>query len=122
MILFRLEDGRLHIEGQVDAATIDAFEGRVRKAIERGPTILDMTGVDFIDSAGLNVLLRASRLVGPGRSLCIVPSEQVRRVFDVTGLDALPEIEFLLPARGAEAKPGRRGQGATLSAPPNSLQ
>jgi anti-anti-sigma factor len=75
MILTRLENGRLHIEGQVDAATIDAFEGRVRKAIERGPVILHMTGVDFIDSSGLNVLLRASKLVGPRRRLGIVPSE-----------------------------------------------
>jgi hypothetical protein len=26
-------------------------------------------------------------------------AEPVRRIFDVTGLDALPEVEFLLPSR-----------------------
>jgi anti-sigma B factor antagonist len=105
MLLFRLKGDRLHIEGQVDAATVEAFEARITEAIGSGPVILDMTGVDFIDSSGLRVLLTASRLVRPGRRLRIVPSEQVRRVFNVTGLDALPDIEFLLPAGGSSWPP-----------------
>ncbi len=106
MLLFRVEGERLHIEGQVDAATVEAFEARLTEAIGSGPVILDMTGVDFIDSSGLRVLLTASRLVGPGRRLPIVPSEQVRRIFDVTGLDALPDIEFLRPPQASSSAPG----------------
>jgi anti-sigma B factor antagonist len=99
MLYFRVENKRLHIVGQVDAATVDAFEARITEAVESGPVILDMTGVDFIDSAGLRVLLTMSRLAGAPRPLRIVPSEQVRTIFDVTGLDALPEVEFLLPSQ-----------------------
>jgi hypothetical protein len=61
-----------------------------------------MTKVDFIDSSGLGVLLRLSKLPPEPHRLQIVPSEQVRRVFQVTGLDAHPEIEFLLPPRSLE--------------------
>jgi anti-anti-sigma factor len=97
MLFFRLENERLHIVGQVDATTIDAFEARITEAIGSGATILDMTGVDFIDSTGLRVLLTMSRRPGAPRPLRIVPSEPVRTIFDVAGLDALPEVEFLLP-------------------------
>jgi anti-anti-sigma factor len=99
MLFFRLENERLHIVGQVDATTIDAFEARITEVIGSGPVILDMTGVDFIDSGGLRVLLTMSQRPGAPRPLRIVPSEAVRTIFGVAGLDALPEVEFLLPPR-----------------------
>jgi len=81
-----------------------------------------MTKVDFIDSSGLSVLLRLSKLPPEPHRLQIVPSEQVRRVFQVTGLDALPEIEFLLPPQSLDPaaiitdpsrEPGRKHGDAT---------
>ena len=66
MILFRLEDGRLHIEGHVDAATIHAFEERISEAIREGPTTLDMRG------GRLHRLRRAERAL-EGQQACRAP-------------------------------------------------
>jgi anti-sigma B factor antagonist len=101
-LFFRLQDRSLHVVGEIDHATIEVFEARTREVVQSGPIILDMTKVDFIDSSGLGVLLRLSKLCAKPHRLQIVPSEQVRRVFQVTGLDAHPEIEFLLPPRSLE--------------------
>jgi anti-sigma B factor antagonist len=67
-------------------------------AISRGdiPLAVDMSGVTFIDAAGIGVLVAAAnraREAGGGLSL-VAPSWQVRRLLDVFHLDAiLPEAQ-----------------------------
>jgi anti-sigma B factor antagonist len=80
----------VHIAGQVDLATAADLEGRLRDALERrpGPVVLDLAGVDFIDSSGLNVLLAAHRS-HPGRLRLGPTSRRVDRVLEISGTRGL---------------------------------
>jgi anti-sigma B factor antagonist len=57
----------------------------------RGTVVVDMSGTQFCDSAGLHVLVRAhkrARAAG-GELLLVVPATTVLRVFTITGIDRL---------------------------------
>src|SRR3954466_1918030 len=51
----------LAVRGEVDAGTAPALDERLDGAIREsvGSFVLDLSGVDFLDSTGLRVLLRA---------------------------------------------------------------
>lgn len=79
------------VRGEIHVTTTPRFAERLTAAIEGGKTavVLDMTGVEFIDSTGLSVLLNGLRLVGQrGGHLAIVcANPTVLRLFQITGLD-----------------------------------
>ena len=84
-----LESGQREIQvaGELDLAVAE----QLREAIERSAsaqTLVDLSECRFIDSTGIAVLVRAHRSAsGEGRLLAVhSPSDQVLRVFQVTGL------------------------------------
>ncbi len=81
--------------GEIDTATGHLLDEAIDDAVRDGALEIwiDLGATRFMDSTGLNVLLAASRRVGGlRRRLAIVcPRGQVRRVFEIAGLDtALP--------------------------------
>ena len=83
----------IYVHGEIDLLTA----GRLRDVIEphlgpRQTIVLDLSGVRFMDSSCLTVLVRArGSLTEDGGSLVLRnPSEMARRVLDITG------IEFIL--------------------------
>ncbi|MFJ4873355.1 STAS domain-containing protein [Streptomyces sp. NPDC088757] len=64
------------------------------------PVVADMSGVTFLDSSGINVLLRVSQQVS--RLRIAAPAESVRRVLALVGADAVlpchPTLEDALTA------------------------
>jgi anti-anti-sigma factor len=86
----RLPSGALEIavDGELDLSVAD----QLREAIDRaecGPTLIDLARCTFIDSTGIAVVLRANQHYdgnGGGRIVLHSPSDQVLRVFTVTGL------------------------------------
>ena len=88
----RLEDGTvvLSVDGELDFATGPRFKENLGDAIKAGDSrvIVDLTGCDFVDSTGLNVLVHADiHLNGTGPLTLIVPHENVLRVFEITRLE-----------------------------------
>ncbi|MEO7371747.1 MAG: STAS domain-containing protein [Ilumatobacteraceae bacterium] len=83
-------DGRVLIapNGDIDADSVLALQAVLDEFNLERHMVIDMTRVRFIDSSGLNVLIRESlRLSGMHGSLYIRnPSPSVRRVVDTTGL------------------------------------
>lgn len=83
----------LAFAGEVDVYTATELRDRVLDAYRRGQTrlIIDLTGVPFIDSTGLSVLVGAfKRIRTAGGSLRIVVADEVvLKVFRVTGLHKL---------------------------------
>jgi anti-sigma B factor antagonist len=83
----------LAVEGQIDAFNSARLQAAIKRQIDRGAgtIIVDLTGVDYIDSSGLGALVanfrdakeRGTRLRVTGANL------RTRRVFDVTGLDEM---------------------------------
>jgi anti-sigma B factor antagonist len=94
----------LAVRGQVDMATAPELTDRLDAAIREsaGPFVLDLSGVDFLDSTGLGVLLRGRGLLGrEDRALAVIcPHGPVRRVFELSGLST---VFALYPSREAAA-------------------
>lgn len=80
------------VEGEIHVSTAPEFSGVLAESLESGRvcTVLDMTGVMFIDSTGLSVLLNAlRRRTRAGGALALVCSNPtVLRLFEITKLDS----------------------------------
>ena len=77
--------------GELDAASADKLDAVIRDAeqAEVGRIVVDLSAVSFIDSTGLNVLLRAKRR--SDERLRYLPSchDSVTRLMQVTGTLAI---------------------------------
>lgn len=79
----------LVLEGEVDPHTTEQLDEAVDAALaDAGDLVLELSGVTFIDSAGLRSLIRAQRQVDEaGGSLVLrAPRPSTRRVLEITGL------------------------------------
>jgi anti-sigma B factor antagonist len=83
------EDG-VAVTGEVDIATAPTLREGLLAEAGRTPLLVDLSGVTFMDSSGLAVLLHLDKEVATrgGRVAFIAPSKPVRLLFDVTGVDA----------------------------------
>jgi anti-sigma B factor antagonist len=87
-------DGALRIlalEGELDIATSTELDGRLESIVDSSSEdlMVDLSGVRFMDSMGLQVLLRARRKLGrQDRQLALVcPPGPILRLLVVTNLD-----------------------------------
>jgi anti-anti-sigma factor len=78
----------IRAEGEIDMAGADAFERDLRAMLTDGQRHqLDMSGVTFIDSAGLRALLRCGQdLNGTGPLVIVNPSRFVSSLMRIAGL------------------------------------
>jgi anti-anti-sigma factor len=79
----------IHVSGELDLSSADAVERLLEEAIAACPvTVIDLDGLDFMDSTGLRVLASAHRAAGTAgaRFLLGRPSAAVLRVLSVSGL------------------------------------
>lgn len=114
---FRLEEEHPHrgtvvltVYGDVDLHTADALGDRLDAVIDRGPSwlVVDLSGVTFVDSQGIGVLLRGTRRfeAREGKFRLVVPAAEIRRIFEITSLDRV----FSLDRTRAEALAGDVGR------------
>ena len=76
--------------GRIDTTTVGAFDARLAALLAAASprVVVDFSGVDYISSAGLRVLLVAARRVqaaGGGRLALCALGEPVRQVFQLAG-------------------------------------
>jgi anti-anti-sigma factor len=80
----------ISVAGEVDLLTSSDLRARLSEVLAAGDkrVILDLSGVTFLDCAGLGVLVAArNRAHEDGGAVCIAaPSPRVRRVVDLAGL------------------------------------
>ena len=86
----------LRVAGEIHATTAPEFSELLNTAIASGRTgvVLDMTGVEFIDSTGLSVLLNGLRRVTRVRGAMVIAcaNPTVLRLFEITKLDSTFDI------------------------------
>jgi anti-sigma B factor antagonist len=92
------DDGRttVRLRGELDLSGVD----RAREAVEQAEAtdaallVLDLSQLDFIDSTGLEVMLRAARRArDSGRRLIVArPSRYIRRLLEITAIDQSLDI------------------------------
>jgi anti-anti-sigma factor len=78
------------VHGEVDVGTAPRLTAALDAAIResRGAFVIDLSDVDFLDSCGASVFLRARATLGRAeRELVIIcPPGPARRMFDVAGI------------------------------------
>lgn len=86
----------IDVSGELDLYSAPALKRRITDAIDDGKRqiVVDLTEATFVDSTTLGVLVGALRRLKPeGGSLSVVcPDNDVRRLFDMTGVDRIFEI------------------------------
>ena len=87
---------RLVLRGELDLSTVDKVESELA-TLEAGDerlVVLDLTGLTFLDSTGLRLMVTADqRAQKDGRRFVIVKGpETVQRVFSITKLDETLEM------------------------------
>jgi anti-sigma B factor antagonist len=88
-------EGHAHVlqpVGELDMETAGRFEAELKRveATDVPEIRVDLSGVDFIDSDGLKLFLKANVRCGDqaGRLLLVHSSEAVHRAFQTTGLES----------------------------------
>jgi anti-sigma B factor antagonist len=83
--------------GELDLAAVDVLEAALSPVeTEFGKVVIDLRGVEFLDSTGLRVILSAdARARSDGFDLKVINgTEQVRQLLTLTGMDKhLPLID-----------------------------
>lgn len=82
--------------GEIDVFTAPDLDAELTKAVDsgQGNMIIDLREVSFLDSTGLGILvkcLKQAKTAG-GSLRLVVSSEKIRKIFDITGLDAAMPI------------------------------
>ena len=87
----------LALTGKLDTLTAPALEAVVKTELD-GVTDLyfDLSGLDYISSAGLRVLLAAQKVMNvQGYMTVLNPNEIVKEVFEVTGFSDILTVDFV---------------------------
>jgi anti-sigma B factor antagonist len=80
----------LTARGELDYADCAAFRSQVERIVSAMPAacIVDLSGIDYLDSSGLGLLLSLYREYGgAGGKLVLVASDTVDGILEITRLD-----------------------------------
>ena len=80
------------VSGRIDMVTADTAYATGEDIIQRNPmTVLDMSDMDYLSSAGLRVLLRLNKLAKKNGKMFTLagPTGIVKSVLEDSGMDAL---------------------------------
>lgn len=79
------------VAGAVDMTTAEELDSTVRDQMGRGPVLLDLSAVSFMDSSGLRALdglVRHSRTGGGELHVAATIPDSVAQILDLTGIMA----------------------------------
>ena len=96
MQLVEVSPGEFSVSGEVDAHSSESFATALVAAGEQATAVvIDLSGVTFMDSSGLRVLVEAQqRAEAAGSTLALrSPSRQIVRLLDLAGLTENFEID-----------------------------
>ena len=96
MELLSIDQGRtIRLSGELDMSNASKLDEVLQTAAEQGgPILVDLSGLTFMDSTGINAFVRTAVSLG-GRGCLILHGEQdrVRRVMDIVRVDgSLPNL------------------------------
>ncbi|QXC60107.1 STAS domain-containing protein [Aquihabitans sp. G128] len=96
----------LQVGGEIDVATAPRLREQLIRLVndERFRIVVDLEGVDFIDSTGLGVLIGALKRVRThdGDLVLVCTEPRIVKVFEITGLNQVFQIHASLDDAVAE--------------------
>lgn len=95
-----VRDGNaLRLVGELDMSTVEELDAALRGAPDGEEITLDLTALTFIDSSGIQVLLRyvASRngRAGDGTLVLVGAVPNVRRALEIVGIDRIAGVRLI---------------------------
>jgi anti-anti-sigma factor len=101
------------VHGEVDASNVEAVGMRLRTAVSNQSLalVIDLTGTDYVDSAGINLLFELAADLGQRQQklhLVVPDAAPIRRALAITGLDAAVPTHATRDAALAAAAPPDR--------------
>jgi anti-sigma B factor antagonist len=94
----------VEVRGEIDVATTPQLRAMLQQLTDDDSVcslVVDLDGVDFIDSSGLGVLIGCARRLrsrGEARELHLVCTRvNLLRVFEITGLDGVFPMHATVP-------------------------
>lgn len=79
-------------QGEVDVFTAPGLDAELDALVSGGSSrlVVDLSGVAFLDSTGLGVLVKALKRAreADGWLRLVVTGDRIRKIFEITGLDA----------------------------------
>lgn len=109
---------RVTLSGELDMLAASEFAAALSAAIHDSVlVIVDLSGLTFIDSSGLHVIVAAHAQVrGSGCRLVLIPGpRQVQRLFELTGIEE--RFEFVADADGLGHRPAARDDAMSVDVP-----
>jgi anti-sigma B factor antagonist len=101
------------VGGELDLHTAEPLREKLADVLELGArsVLVDLTGVSFVDSTALTVLIDACQALTSSRGQMVLVADDPRilRVMELTGLDQVFKISPSLQ-EGVQALVGRRSQ------------
>lgn len=93
----------MSVQGEIDLYTVPRLRAEVEQVLVPGEAIrliIDLSGVEFCDSTGVNVLLTAHRRArdSGGRLELAAPRPAIRKILKVTGLESVFTVLDSLPS------------------------
>lgn len=84
------------VTGELDVFTAPQLEAALQDQIGQGHSdlVVDLSGVEFLDSTGLGVMVKAlkwAREAGGGLRV-VATQERITKVFTITGLDEVMQL------------------------------
>ena len=85
----------LALEGRLDTTTSPQLEAEVKNSAEGVKSLIfDISGLEYISSAGLRVLLSAQKMMNKQGDMTVTgANEAIMEIFDVTGFVDLLNIK-----------------------------
>ena len=91
------EDAKLTValEGRLDTTSSPELEKSLQESLDGvSELIMDLSGLEYISSAGLRVLLSAQKIMMKQGSMKVTHvNEMIKEIFEVTGFADLLDIE-----------------------------
>lgn len=85
----------VRLEGELDKLTTDAARLELERAVGGDAVLVDLSSVEFLDSAGLHVLFRLARATSRtgGRLAMVIPkTSPLRRLVEITNVDEIAPV------------------------------
>jgi anti-anti-sigma factor len=94
----RLEDPRgFRLVGELDASNVGILSDALSKEMERGGDLaLDLAGLAFMDSSGIQALIKTAQELAPRNKLVLrSPGDLVRRILSLIPMTKLANVEIV---------------------------
>jgi anti-anti-sigma factor len=94
----KVEDPRgFRLVGELDASNVGVLSDALSREIGKGGDLtLDLGGLAFMDSSGIQVLIKAAQGLAPDSRLVLrSPGDLVRRILSLVPMDKMANVEIV---------------------------